>query len=64
MNGRECDLAPDATVADAIRATGADPAEPGIAAAIGDDIVSRSSWSSTPLPEGATVEVVRAAAGG
>jgi sulfur carrier protein len=38
--------------------------EPGVAAALDGDVVPRERWDSTPLRDGAAVEVVRAAAGG
>lgn len=64
VNGRTHLLPSGATVADAIRAAGADPGEPGIAAAVGQDVVARAAWGETALADGAEVEVVRAAAGG
>jgi sulfur carrier protein len=64
VNGRRRELPEGATVADAVRAAGVPGAEPGVAAALGGDVVPRELWEGTPLAEGAAVEVVRAAAGG
>jgi sulfur carrier protein len=36
----------------------------GVAVAIDGDVVTRSSWSVTVVPDGSSVEVVTAAAGG
>ncbi len=36
----------------------------GIAVAVNGEVVARSAWASVPVPEGAIVEVVTAAAGG
>lgn len=36
----------------------------GVAVAVDRDVVPRSAWTSTELPDGADVEIVEAAAGG
>ncbi|HEY1760987.1 MAG TPA: sulfur carrier protein ThiS [Acidimicrobiales bacterium] len=36
----------------------------GIAVALDGEVVRRSEWSSTSIPDGATIEIVTAAAGG
>jgi sulfur carrier protein len=36
----------------------------GVAVAIDGDVVPRSMWATTSVPDGATVEIVTAAAGG
>ncbi|HSJ72953.1 MAG TPA: sulfur carrier protein ThiS [Miltoncostaeaceae bacterium] len=64
LNGGDVDLAGDATVAEAVARLGVAEGERGVAAAVDGDVVPRASWARTPLREGATVEVVRAAAGG
>jgi thiazole synthase len=63
LNGSEVDLAPDATVADAIAASGAE-AERGVAVAVDGEVVPRSEWDGTPLSEGQSVEVLAAIQGG
>lgn len=64
VNGAELDLPSGAVVADAVRATGVDPADRGIAVALAAEVLPRERWGDTTLREGAAVEVVRAAAGG
>ena len=64
MNGAERVLPPGAAVDAAVRAAGADPGEPGVAAAVDGEVVPRDRWADTALAEGCAVEVVRAAAGG
>jgi sulfur carrier protein len=64
INGAEYDLAPGATVRDAVEAAGARPDEPGVAVALDGAVVPRSAWTQTPLDGGATIEVLRASAGG
>lgn len=64
VNGAPVRLAAGSTVADVVvRLTG--EGEPrGVAVAVDRVIVPRSEWATTPLPAGARVEVVEAAAGG
>jgi sulfur carrier protein len=64
VNGRDVDLAAGAMLVEAVRAAGADPGERGIAVSLDGEVVPRATWDTTPLPEGAAVEVVRATAGG
>jgi sulfur carrier protein len=64
LNGRAVELRPGATVADAVGRLGLREHEGGVAAAVDGDVVPRGEWSRTPLRQGASVEVVRAAAGG
>lgn len=64
INGREHDLPPRATVADAALAVGVGPGDRGVAAALDGAVVARTAWASTPVGPGAAIEVVRAAAGG
>ena len=64
INGKEHQLEPPATVADAVSVAGAGPEESGVAAALGEEVLSRQAWANTTLSDGDRVEVVRAAAGG
>jgi sulfur carrier protein len=50
------------TVADILSRRAIEPR--GIAVAIDGEIVRRSEWTSTLIPDGATIEIVTAAAGG
>jgi sulfur carrier protein len=63
LNGERMELADEATVADAISASGAEPAR-GVAAAVGGEVVPRAEWANRRLAEGEQVEVVRAVQGG
>ncbi|HEX6444626.1 MAG TPA: sulfur carrier protein ThiS [Streptosporangiales bacterium] len=62
VNGRDVDVAADATVADVLRAVDA-PAT-GVAVAVDGAVVPRGAWASTALCEGAAVEVLTAVQGG
>jgi sulfur carrier protein len=62
LNGESRELATEATVADAVRATGA-PAR-GVAVAVDGEVVPRGEWEVSPLREGQRVEVLQAVQGG
>ena len=64
LNGREVELADDATVADAALAAGIDPARRGIAIALDGEVVPRGELAATALADGQRVEVVEAIGGG
>jgi sulfur carrier protein len=61
FNGDERAFEPG-TVADLLARIGA-PAR-GVAVAVDGEVIPRSQWSSTELRDGASVEVLTAAAGG
>jgi sulfur carrier protein len=63
LNGRAVEVAPQATVADAVEASGAE-ARRGVAVAVEGEVVPRSEWESTPLRDGQQVEVLHAVQGG
>lgn len=62
VNGRDVDVAEDATVADAVRAV--DAPRTGVAVALDGAVVPRGAWASTALREGAALEVLTAVQGG
>jgi len=64
LNGREVELADDATVADAAVAAGIDPSRRGIAIALDGEVVPRGELAATALAAGQRVEVVEAIGGG
>lgn len=64
LNGEAVELADAATLAEAARAAGAPESARGIAVALDGEVVPRSEWESTPLADGATVEVLAAIQGG
>jgi sulfur carrier protein len=64
VNGEERELAPGATVADAVEASGAARDASGIAAAVDGEVVPRNHWLETALADGQRVEVVQAVQGG
>ena len=64
LNGRDVELADDATVADAALVAGIDPARRGIAIALDGEVVPRGELATTRLAAGQRVEVVEAIGGG
>ncbi len=64
LNGAHVELGEMATVAEAIRHTGAEPGQRGIAVAVDGEVVPRSAWAETELADGQRVEVVGAIQGG
>jgi thiazole synthase len=64
LNGSSCELAPGATLADAIRETGAEPDARGLAVALDGEVVPRGDWGGTALSDGQQVEVLAAIQGG
>jgi sulfur carrier protein len=64
LNGRHAELPDGATVADAVRAAGADGESRGVAVAVDGEVVRRIEWAETKLKSKQTVEVVRAVQGG
>jgi sulfur carrier protein len=64
VNGEPRAFPPRATVADAVRASGAPEEARGIAVAVDGNVVPRGQWTSTPLGDGQRVEVLQAVQGG
>jgi sulfur carrier protein len=64
LNGRPESLPDGATVADAVKAVGADGDPRGVAVAVDGEVVRRTEWGSTTLADRQAVEVVRAVQGG
>ena len=64
LNGEPRELPAGATLADAVRESGADSAARGVAVALDGEVVPRAEWESTPLAEGQNVEVLAAIQGG
>jgi sulfur carrier protein len=62
INGERKRLAYGATVAEAVRLITAETS--GVAAAVNDEVVSRTAWDSTRVAEGDRVEVLTAVQGG
>jgi thiazole synthase len=63
LNGSERKLPAGASLADAVRAAGAERRR-GIAVAVDGEVAPRGEWESTPLAEGSKVEVLAAIQGG
>jgi sulfur carrier protein len=63
VNGEERTVDEGTTVADLVRELGRNPDRPGVAVAIGGEVVPRSEWTR-PLRDGERVEVVGAVQGG
>jgi thiazole synthase len=64
LNGKPAELADSATLVEAALAAGAPESRRGVAIALDGEVVPRSEWGSTPLREGAAVEVLAAIQGG
>lgn len=62
LNGAPAELPDGATIADVLRHLEAP--ERGVAVAVDAEVIPRSAWAATPLPDGARVEVVQAVQGG
>ncbi|RFU41330.1 sulfur carrier protein ThiS [Actinomadura logoneensis] len=62
VNGEPRDLPEAASVADAVAAVTDAPS--GVAAALNDEVVSRSAWAATRLTEADRLEVLTAVQGG
>ncbi|HKB51865.1 MAG TPA: sulfur carrier protein ThiS [Solirubrobacterales bacterium] len=64
LNGEPRELPAGATLADAVRESGAGREGRGVAVALDGMVVPRAEWDSTPLAEGCGVEVLAAIQGG
>lgn len=64
LNGEPRELRDQATVADAVDASGAPVSHDGVAVAVGGEVVPRSGWGDHVLTEGDQVEVLQAVQGG
>ena len=64
LNGDERELPADATVSDAVAASGAPADGRGVAVALDGEVVPRAEWAGTPLADGVRVEVLLAVQGG
>jgi thiazole synthase len=64
LNGSVCELGAGATLADAVRLSGAEPEARGLAVALDGEVVPRAGWPETTLSEGQQVEVLAAIQGG
>ncbi len=62
INGEPRQLTPGATVAHAVKAVTS--ATHGVAAALNDEVVSRTAWDATRVTEGDRIEVLTAVQGG
>ena len=64
VNGAEAEVGAGATVLDVLTAHDVDAQTRGVAVAVDAEVVPRGAWASTPLAEGAEVEVLTAIQGG
>jgi sulfur carrier protein len=64
LNGDSQELPSGATVADAVRSTGAPDDGRGVAVALDGEVVPRGRWTTHQLVEGERVEVLHAVQGG
>ncbi|HEX8102987.1 MAG TPA: sulfur carrier protein ThiS [Solirubrobacteraceae bacterium] len=64
LNGRDADVAADATVASVLAALDVPAEARGVAVAVDAEVVPRGAWGERRLREGARVEVLHAVQGG
>jgi thiazole synthase len=64
LNGQRRELREGATLADAVRESGAGDGARGVAVALDGEVVPRAEWDATPLADGCKVEVLAAIQGG
>jgi sulfur carrier protein len=64
LNGAPSELRRDALLADAVAASGAEPAGRGLAVAVDGEVVPRAEWDGFELHEGQRIEVLQAVQGG
>src|SRR6202012_6186872 len=64
LNGEPAELADTATLVEAALAAGAPESRRGVAIDLDGEVGPRSEWGTTPLREGAAVEVLAAIQGG
>jgi sulfur carrier protein len=64
LNGERRELGSDATVREAVSASGAPSEGRGVAVALDGEVVLRRMWDEISLKEGQRIEVVRAVQGG
>lgn len=64
LNGEPHELPAAATLADAVRESGADAGARGVAVALDGEVVPRGEWEETLLADGHSVEVLAAIQGG
>ncbi len=64
VNGETTQVQDGSTVADLVAHLYGPDAGPGIAVAIGDDVLSRAQWKSTIICNGDKIEILSAVQGG
>ena len=64
VNGSRTEIAEGATVVDLLGRLDVPVEARGVAVAVDAEVVPRGAWATTPLPEGAQVEVLTAIQGG
>jgi sulfur carrier protein len=64
VNGQSRRVRPETTVAALLEELGFDAAARGVAVAVNDAVVPKSSWPEQRLSEGDTVEIIHAVQGG
>jgi sulfur carrier protein len=64
VNGRDLNVDEDITLDRLVALVGHDPGVPGMAAAVNDEVVPRSTWQGHNLAPGDRVELLAAAQGG
>ena len=64
VNGETKEVSPGLTLHQLLLDLEIDPSRPGIAVAIGQEVVLRSQWAETEIQQESEIEIIRAAQGG
>ena len=64
VNGETKEISPGLTLHQLLLDLEIDPARPGIAAAINQEVIPRTQWEETEIQPESEVEIIRAAQGG
>ena len=64
VNGKEKTVNPNLNVHDLLIALELNPAQSGIAVAVDQEVIPKTTWQSTELRENSEVEIIRAVQGG
>ena len=64
VNGETVEVQDGLTVAELVAQRYGSDAGPGIAVAIGDDVLKRAQWAATAICEGNQIEILSAVQGG
>ena len=64
VNGETTEISPGLTLHQLLLDLDIDPARPGIAVAIDQEVIPRTQWDATEIRQESEIEIIRAAQGG